>query len=57
MPAVHYDIKAGAPRQVSLKGFSQCIDIVKSGDAVDPESSAVEMPRAQVVVIASAGKR
>ncbi len=56
MPTVHYDIKAGAPSKVSLKDLSQCIGIVKAGDAVDPDSAAaVEMPRAQVLAIASAG--
>ncbi len=55
MPTVHYHIKAGAPSKVSLKDLSQCIGIVKAGNAVDPDSATVEMHRAQVLAIASAG--
>jgi len=55
MPVVEYEIKARAPRQVSLRDLRQCIGIVKAGDAVDPESAAVEIPRAQVLALASTG--
>jgi hypothetical protein len=55
MPVVEYEIKARAPRQVSLRDLRQCIGIVKAGDAVDSESAAVEIPRAQVLALASTG--
>ena len=56
MPPVQYDIKAGAPNRISLRDLSQCMRIIKAGDAVDPDSSALEIPRAQVLAIASTGK-
>lgn len=56
MTAVHYNITAGTPSQVSLKDLSRCIGLVKAGEAVDPDSAAVEIPRAQLLAIPSAGK-
>lgn len=47
--------KPGAASKVSLKELSQCIGMVKPADAVDPDSAAMEMPRAQMLAIASTG--
>ncbi len=50
-----YEIKACSPNQFSLRDLSRCIRIVSVGNAVDPDSAAVEIPRAQVLALASAG--
>jgi len=41
--------RAGAASQVSLKDLGQCVAVTKAGDAVDPDSAALDIPRAQVL--------
>ncbi len=50
-----YEIRVCSPSRFSLRDLSQGIRIVSGGDAVDPDSVVVEMPRAQVLALASAG--
>lgn len=50
-----YEIRVCSPSRFSLRDLGRCIRIVSAGDAVDPESATVEMPRAQVLAVASAG--
>ncbi len=50
-----YEIRACSPSRFSLRHLSRCIRIVSAGDALDPDSAALEIPRAQVLALASAG--
>ncbi len=50
-----YEIRACSPSRLSLRDLSRCIRIVSGGDAVDADSAAVEIPRARVLALASAG--
>ena len=50
-----YEIKSCSPSRLSLRDLGRCIRIVSAGDAVDPDSAALEIPRAQVLAVASAG--
>ncbi len=55
MPNREYEIKASTPSQFSLKNLSHCIGIVRTGDAVDPVAAALELPRAEILALASTG--
>jgi hypothetical protein len=44
MPKREYAIRASAPSKFSLRDLSHCTRIVRTGDAVDPDSAAVELP-------------
>ncbi len=55
MPNREYEIKASTPSQVSLKTLSHCIGIVRTGNAVDPVAAALELPRAEILALASTG--
>jgi hypothetical protein len=47
-----YDIKAYSPPQLATADLTACIDVIKSGDAVDPDSAATELPRTIVLAVA-----
>ena len=55
MPKREYEIRARAPSQFSLRDLSHCTRIVRTGDAVDPGAAAVELPRAEILALASTG--
>jgi hypothetical protein len=50
-----YEITSRAASRFSLRDLNQCIRIVSAGDAVDPDSAAMEIPRAQVLALVSKG--
>ncbi len=51
-----YCVESRVPSRLSLKELALCAAIVKRGDAVDPDSAQLELPRAKTLVIASTGK-
>jgi hypothetical protein len=55
MPNREYEIKARTPSQVSLKNLSDCTGIVRTKGAVDPVAAALELPRAEILALASTG--
>jgi ribosomal protein S18 acetylase RimI-like enzyme len=55
MPKREYEIRASAPSKLPLRDLSHCTRIVRTGDAVDPDSAAVELPRSEILALASAG--
>ncbi len=55
MPKREYEIRASAPSKLSLRNLSHCTRIVRTGDAVDPDSAAVELPRSEILALALAG--
>lgn len=55
MATAGYEIRSRAASQFSLRDLSQSIKIVSAGDAVDPDSAAMEIPRAQVLALVSKG--
>lgn len=48
-----YYLETRLPNRVSLKELARCTAIVKRGDAVDPDSAQLELPRAEMLAIAS----
>jgi hypothetical protein len=55
MPKREYEIRASAPSELPLRDLSHCTSIVRTGDAVDPDSAAVELPGSEILALASAG--
>jgi hypothetical protein len=55
MPNPEYEIRVRVPSKIPLRDLSRCIKIVQIGDAVDPDSASVELPRSQILVFAVAG--
>jgi hypothetical protein len=55
MPKREYEIRASAPSELPLRDLIHCTRILRTGDAVDPDSAAVEVPRSEVLALASAG--
>jgi GNAT superfamily N-acetyltransferase len=55
MPTAEYEITSRAPSKIPLRDLSRCIKIVQIGDAVDPDSASVELPRSHILVFALAG--
>lgn len=51
-----YEVKRCAPNDLSRKDMDRCIAIVIDGDAVDPESAAIELPVATVLAVAYKGR-
>ena len=50
-----YDVKACVAGDLTEEELATCIAIIKSGDAVDPESAAAELPRASVLAVVRQG--
>lgn len=55
MPNPECEIRVRLPSKIPLRDLSRCIKIVQRGDAVDPDSASVELPRSQILVFALAG--
>ena len=55
MPKREYEIRASHPSKFPLRDLNHCIRIVRTGDAEDPDSAAVELPRSEILALASAG--
>jgi len=53
--AYKYEIKSCSPRELTAADLAGCIAMIKSGDAVDPDSAAAELPRAIMVAVARWG--
>ena len=53
--AYKYEIKSCSPRELTGADLEDCIAMIKSGDAVDPDSAAAELPRAIMVAVARWG--
>jgi GNAT superfamily N-acetyltransferase len=49
-----YEIRARVPSKVPVRDLSHCTKIVRIGDAVDPDSASVELPRSEFLVFALA---
>jgi hypothetical protein len=50
-----YEIKNCFPRELTAADLAACVAVIKNGDAVDPDSAAAELPRANLLVIARWG--
>lgn len=57
MSKPEYEIRARVPSRIPLRDLSHCTKIVRIGDAVDPDSASVELPRSEVLAFALAGDR
>ena len=55
MPKREYELRANAPSKFSLRDLSLCIGLVRKGNAVDPASAAVKLPRSKILALALAG--
>lgn len=53
----NYDVTACAAADLDEEDRAACVAIIKSGEAVDPESAEAELPRASVVAVARRAKQ
>jgi len=53
----NYDVTACAVADLNEEDRAACVAIIKSGEAVDPESAEAELPRASVVAVARRAKQ
>jgi len=51
----NYDVIVCASSDLPPEGFQTCIDIIKRGEAVDPDFAEAELPLAKVLVVARKG--
>jgi predicted GNAT family N-acyltransferase len=52
-----YEIKTCSPGELTAADLTACIALIKSGNAVDPNSAAAELPRAIVLAVARRGEQ
>jgi GNAT superfamily N-acetyltransferase len=55
MPNPEYEIRARVPSKIPLRDLSRCIKIVRTGNAVDPDSASAELPHSKILAFALAG--
>ncbi len=56
-PSAPYTVTHCTPGDLSPPEIERCIAIITSGEAVDPESAAQELPRASAVAVVRTGRK